>query len=571
MKERAWLVSTTAFLLLSAVFVIGSVLVIFSQAVYIPYWDQWDWMRRYLPGTESAFSLSFTPINGHIVAIPGLLYRADISLFRASNIANLTVMLACIVAICLILRTAFSSLSERFRGRTANVYFATALMLMVWFHSWENLFWPFQVHQYISLLLSALALLVLSAAAVKNEPRAVATGVAVAMAIGLLASASFGVGLAVWGAAVVIMTLSRQPLAWRLGGVATAIGLAALLVWYLTPWLAHNSAALETLTALNFVAMFLGSPLFHGGNLRGLATDVNQLSLVIGVGYFGLALACTNVYRLVRAWRHRRLGQAELFLVGVMVFSLSTAVMAAVARSGVGLPSPALSSRYGVMCLLFWLSAVPLFVASLSPSKASIRRYETFVPVCLLVLVAGSQSAYLEWWTKWKNLVEVASASLVSAVPDREYLGYIFPPDRLQVVESVTTVLMREGTSPLFAERSRFIGHPLTDFGVPNGACPATVIETTGLAAGVRIKGFVTDTATPFSGRKVLVTDDRGIVIGVGAVGKRWPGLEGDPEASRKRQWIAYAPVGESALNSIYVYILREHQLCSVEGLHAGH
>jgi len=566
MKERAGQVSTTAFLILSAIFFICSVFIMFSQAVYIPYWDQWDWLRRYYSGNETLFSLLFTPINGHIVAIPGLLYRADIVFFKASNIANLTVMFMCIVAICVILRAQFSGLSEHFCGRTANVFFAAAVILMTWLHNWENLFWPFQVHLYLSLLFTFVALIALSSVAVKTEKRAIGTGVAVAMVMGLMASASFGAGMAIWGSVLIIVWLGCWTNTWKWCTAAFAICIAVSLIIYLMPWTAQQAAPFDALASLNFVAMYLGSPLFHGGNVRVLATDVNSLILVIGVGYFGIALACTNAYRVVRARRHRSLNSAEMFFVGLMVFSLSTAVMGALTRTGGGLPSPALSSRYGALCLLFWISALPLFVASHSLSKERIRNYETVAPVLFLLLMAVSQSAYLEWWTKWRNLVELAKASLVSAVADDEYLGYIFPPGRSRTVELVTKTLMREETSPLFEERFRVIGRPVAEFGIPAGVCPATIVETKELAGGVRIKGLVADSGTPFDSRMVIVTDNSRHIIGVGAVEKRWPGFTGNPDADRKRFWAAYAPIGESALNSIRLYLSLERGLCSMEG-----
>jgi hypothetical protein len=87
MKERARQVLITAFLILSAIFFICSVFIMFSQAVYIPYWDQWDWLRRYYSGNETLFSLLFTPINGHIVAIPGLLYRPTLPISPSCSCA----------------------------------------------------------------------------------------------------------------------------------------------------------------------------------------------------------------------------------------------------------------------------------------------------------------------------------------------------------------------------------------------------------------------------------------------------------------------------------------------------
>jgi hypothetical protein len=564
-KERAWTVSTTVFLALAAVFVGVSILVIFSQAVYMPYWDQWDWLYRYYLGSESLFAFFFTPINGHIIAIPGLVYRIDLALFEASNVANLSVMLACIAAIACVLRSAFSGLSEQFRGRTISLFFATVLVLMFWFYNWENLFWPFQVHQQLSLLFCLLALFALSKALVKEEKGERVVGLAVALSMALLATASFGVGLAVWGSALVLVGLSRWPNLWKWASSAVAVCILALIGAYLSRWLEPGAAHFDPLGALHFVAMFLGSPFLQDGNLRVEAAGRHNLILVVSAGYLGLCLAGANAYCVLRARRDRPLRAGELFFVGIMVFSLAAAAMAALTRAGGAFSTPALASRYGSMVLLFWISAIPLFVASLSLSKTTMRSYETVVPIGLLLLITLSQSSYLDWWTRWRNWVEFASASLVTEVPDREYLGYIFPGDRPETVESVSAVLLRNGSSALAEGRARFIGHSLSEFGTPAGSCPATVVETKGLREGVRFKGWLTDGATSFDRRSVFVTDANGRIIGIGALEKRWqPRVH---QRDRERIWVAYAPVTLAAAHSVRLYMALEEGLCSVAEL----
>src|SRR5437016_7859089 len=93
-KDIALRFSTGLALVLSAVFIAGSVFVIYSQAIYSPYWDHWDWLRRYFSSSETFRSLSLTPINGHVVFVPSLLYRVDIALFGGANVLNLSAMLA---------------------------------------------------------------------------------------------------------------------------------------------------------------------------------------------------------------------------------------------------------------------------------------------------------------------------------------------------------------------------------------------------------------------------------------------------------------------------------------------
>ena len=122
-------------------------------------------------------------------------------------------MIACIAGTCLFLRSRFAELAPSFGGRTANVYLGVSVVLMLWFHHWENLFWPFQVHVYVSVLFSLASLFVLSATAATSA-RACA-GIVAAFALGLLAAASFGPGLGVWAPALLVIVLGRGPAAWK--------------------------------------------------------------------------------------------------------------------------------------------------------------------------------------------------------------------------------------------------------------------------------------------------------------------------------------------------------------------
>ena len=271
MNPRAWRIATGSFLALAAAFALASLYVIFRQAVYIPYWDQWGWIDRYVSRSETLLSLIVTPINGHIVAVPGLLYWIDVVFSNASNRVNLVAMIACIAGTCLLLRGRFAGLDDAFRGRNTDVYFATTVVFMLWFHHWENLFWPFQVHLYLSIFFAMASLFMLSAVAAEERGRV--GGLVAALALGLLAGASFGPGLGVWAPALIVILLGRRPAAWKWGTAVAAVGVAALLAWYLSSWVAHESHPIGLVPSLNFVALFLGSPFLHGYNDRVLTTD----------------------------------------------------------------------------------------------------------------------------------------------------------------------------------------------------------------------------------------------------------------------------------------------------------
>ena len=52
-----------------------------------------------------------------------------------------------------------------------------------------------------------------------------------------------------------------------------------------------------------------------------------------------------------------------------------------------------------------------------------VRVLAAVAPICLLAVLAGSQVRYLGWWLNWRSMIEGASASLVSGVPDPDVPG----------------------------------------------------------------------------------------------------------------------------------------------------
>jgi len=558
MNIRAWRIATASFLVLATAFALASLFVIFRQAVYIPYWDQWGWVDRYLSG-ETLVSLATTPINAHLVAVPALLYAIDIAWFDASNRVNLVAMMACIAGICALLRGRFAGLADAFRGTTREVYFALAVVLMLWFHNWENLFWPFQVHLYLAVLFSLASLSVLAAVAAKASGQA--AGVVVAFALALLAGASFGPGLGVWAPLLVVVVLGGRPAAWKWVAALAAVLIAALLAWYLSSWVANESHPVGLLSSLEFVALYLGSPFFHGHNDRVLTTDPARLVAPLWAGYAALLLACAVVVRVLRLRKRRPLNAAELFFAGVMTFSLVAGAMAALVRGSGGAPAAALASRYGILCLLFWLSAVPLAFAGVGVAR--VKALAAVAPICLLAVLAASQVFYLAWWLNWRSMIDGATASLVSGVPDPEYLAYIL--HRPDMVERASAELMRRKLSPLYDERSHWIGKPLAEAARGAERCAADVVAPVALPAGLRFSGTVLSEGLPFGERPVFVTDAGGRIVGLGNVDR---GLHGDWREfayTRMRSWRAFAPVGEAGHEPARIFVSTGRGLCELE------
>lgn len=355
--QMVWQLSTVAFIALSIAVICWSIFTIYSEAIYLPWWDQWDWFRQYLAPERSFRRMATTPVNGHILFVPALVFYLDVALSSARNVVNLTTTLICIASICLILRYVFLQLSVSVTSRTANIFFLLTVLSMLWFNNWENVFWPFQVHSYLSMLFMVIGLLVLSRAVLDRDdgPR----HGKIAALLGVMATLSFGAGFAFWPMSVVIALLGSWPTRWK----STFVALVCVFVLPALLWIERETVSgagtIDIVSSINFIALYLGSPFFFGGNDRTVPTEAGSLFPILGVGYVGICLAGAILLQIIRVRRKRLCTRAELFFVGLLLFSLLFGVMAARVRMTlyVGLPALALGSRYCLFSLMFWVAA----------------------------------------------------------------------------------------------------------------------------------------------------------------------------------------------------------------------
>ncbi len=555
--------ATLVIAIAAALFVAWSLYVIAREAVYIPYWDQWGWLRRYYAPEEPFLRLAFRPINGHIVALPLLVYVADIVLTGASNVLNLLVLILALAGTCLVLRAGFARLPIAAR-RDAGIYTAVAFALLFWLYGWQNLFWPFQLHQCVAVLLGLAGLLVLSRAALQLRPDGHAT---LALALGLASSLSFGVGLAFWPAAALMVLTGNWPRAWKLRAIVVAVSIVGIIgycaVAFSPPPAIQQTKSARLLSLLNFVPLYLGAPLYVGGNTRVLETSPGKLLPVLVAGYAGIALAGWALVRVYAAVRERALTEGAAFFAGVVVFMLATGAMGALARSGGAFASSALASRYGMYCMLFWLALFPLLAYDATGARRLPAAVVRAGAAIVLVFVAVTQVSYIEWWLGFRTAIARAQASLVSGVPDEEYLAYVFVGTRPQFVRDVTRTLLDHRVTALYEERSAYIGHAVGAFGSVVADCSARTGATKQLGEGTRFDGTIARTQASLSGHRVYVADAADRVVGLGEVERAWHGF-GATATNASLRWTAYAPAGAGDPASLRVYVDTGSGLCAV-------
>jgi hypothetical protein len=307
-----------------------------------PWWDQWHFVDNLQRGfVVSDLVASFV---GHRLLLARLIFLADLRLFGLSN-APLVILnwIAMIGILGLFIRMAFTVL----RKDDALIATAFAAALVCSGFQISNLIFAWDIQIFLLCLFTVAAFVCLAYGRVK-----------LAIACGLLSTASMASGLMVWP---VLLWQAWQLRSSRRQMVVLAICGAAS--WGLYLWdhdvvagisgMGYQAAAARPLDALTLAAFYFGCPI-------GLQQSITLGILAGWIAGFG-------AWRLIRA----RLSDAATAYAAVVLWVMLTAITTAVARmriedilppnhSGYAL----LGSQYMTMALTGWTALVGLALSS---------------------------------------------------------------------------------------------------------------------------------------------------------------------------------------------------------------
>ncbi|MGE5656553.1 MAG: hypothetical protein ACM37W_08055 [Actinomycetota bacterium] len=197
----------------------------------------------------------------------------------------------------------------------------------------------------------------------------------------ILASLTYSTSLALWPILCVVPILLRWPLKIIIFYFTTAIlVIATYFITYHTP---STSPSLEKLSLAKSLPYF---PIYLGGIF---SNNVN-LCLGIGLGGFLIFFGFAGFWLFSKKYYHQR---EWLPWLSIQVYSLGTALMAAVSRSGFGVEQ-ATASRYASLPALFWLSAIILTVLWVRQWQVSPRNQGRFLTPLLAVVTIAMLSMY---------------------------------------------------------------------------------------------------------------------------------------------------------------------------------
>lgn len=469
----------------------------YSPVPFADFWSQFPFLERAFGGNLRIGDL-WAQANEHRILLPRLEFLLEYGLFGGTYVF----LFSMIAASCLALAAAIAAVVWLETGDkllTWGAFCVSAIATMSPVNV-ENFTWAYQVQFVQVFLFAALAIIAVVVAARRSSSIWVGTCALAAVA----ASYSLANGLLVW--AIVLLLAFALGLALRATGILALVGALTVFsyLWHLNFTTRGNLS--HPIGMLRYVAVYLGSALRETGTA--------------GAGALGVAGLVGFAILVAVAWKQRAGGSLTTPVgAGAALFSLLTAIETASGRLDKGL-SLALSSRYAIASVLFWLG---LLLGFLTPFRERARRW------------SWSGTAYLG------TAACTAFVISVTALPSRSSLHAIVAGKELTVaafrvgVDDPHGTVTGPATSEQIADalswlRSRKLGPWAPDgmvdhqrFTFPVAAnlptCRGGVESVEPVSGGLRVRGWLAPPGDdPDSGDVALLYGD-GSPAGLGRVG----------------------------------------------------
>ncbi len=250
------------------------------------------------------------------------------------------------------------------------------------------------------------------------------------LAAGIVATFSFGTGMAAWPTFVLLAVFYR--LGWKIAAALGVAGLVNFIIFLLLPnngesavgdGLSHLIPDLPQIVGRYF--QVLGAP-WVDYTSGWLFRPNPHVFLVAGIiGALGVALA---VYCLIASYFSARTNEpAETIAVGLTIFILGSMVLIVIGRSGLMAINPrtVLATRYSFWSPFLW-AALPVLILYCWPR---LRAYSKTLGIFALALAGGTIPSQLHAgavYANWRKATEDAALRLVCGVRDEPSLQQLF-------------------------------------------------------------------------------------------------------------------------------------------------
>ena len=540
-------VASCAFAVFIVVDSVRTVARIYAPLPWFDAWATFELLQAWTDHLASPLAILFAQHNEHRILVPRLLFFADIIWFHGLGQIGLVAIFLVQTLHAALFLWVLGTARPIARGRWAVGGVVVALMFSL--GQAENFSSEFQV-AFVCVFATATASFLFFARAA-TWPAGRGGALVCSFAAVLVSAFTMANGIVAAAVLVAMALLARQG--WRVT-LACFVWVTAIGIVYFHGYepVEQSSRPIDALAQpvafVSYVAIYLGSVL--GGTRAGAGS----------LGWIGIVAAIAATIRVGMA---RPVRPTSLMLVGVMLFVGASAAITASGRINYSLQQ-ALSSRYVTGSVTFWCAQLCFWWTdpSVWPARRIVSSWtsRTAVGVLGIVLVIAMgkvQSAAKPALWAQNYLENDASNLLLLGLDDPTVIGRTAWSDA--DVQQLMP-LLRERRLSIFGgpDGGRF-GAPLglgivTQPGTCTGAITTAVADARLGPDGARVSGQAWNLAERRQIRRVLLTDGRGIVVGLASSGI--PG-------SARSDWRGYAvaPIGDTL--SAYG-VLDQERLCAL-------
>lgn len=443
-----------------------------------PMFDQWREYETYLslPFPQNVIQLD----NGHRPALPILVRIAEIRWFAADQLLQITIGTLCAFACAWLLAAcAWRERSLSFGRRSFGVL--VGVLGILWLGNARRLLHGSEaLHGYLPTLF-ALGAVLLIARTRNGRP---APAIASASILCVLATFSFGLGIAAFGAVLLLLVLLRRPMR-ELFAPSLAMLVSFVLYTYVLPGSEGVRGQIEVapVDTVVVLAQWLASPwksawldLATGPepepNLATWTYPALSDSARLVAGHIGIDTACLIAGLLgialfgaaaLNLYRHsERATRLEVIAVGAGTYAFVSGVLTVLARLSIlhQLPDQIYADRYLLWPSLFWCSITLLVTAQLPQLRGRFALAAAVPALALPLVLLVSQNGAAIWGSLVYRSAQQNAAFLRSGVFDAEH----FSGERIGLEANLQEVaLLRGHRLAMFADGAwRRVGTPWT-------------------------------------------------------------------------------------------------------------
>ena len=396
---------------------------IFTSHSVVPISDEWQEIDvvATAPHHRPPISWLWTQHNEHRVVFYRLLLLADIHLFHGKHWISFVSIFAVqcgfliLLARLLFLGGCGGTLTRSLTGLAAFCLFCPS--------QWENFMWAFQISFFLPGFFLVLALLcLLRHQQVDSSQRVQNVDLGLSILGASAATYSNGNGVVVWPILLMFAVMLGAKLkTLAIYVVAGGVLIGSYLYHYASPSY-HTSpwySVRHPLAILEYATKYMGVILPPWVKLRDL--------VAVSTGTFGLLAGVVAAFLVLTRFQWKK--AYIVTLLGLMLFSLATALITALGRVGVGVDQ-AYQSRYQTFNLLFWFAVVSLWLLIADRMTPRLLRIMlASIPVVMLIAAVVLFPLCLRASRLVTQRSQAAAVTLVTGVPDKQALGRLYPPD----------------------------------------------------------------------------------------------------------------------------------------------